>query len=614
MRTRRILKATGLFVALMFNMGPSCGPPPGDQDTDGIPDPYDNCPAVSNADQFDTDGDKVGDACDNCPSTPNADQADSDGDGIGDACDSAPMVDADGDGVADASDNCPNIPNADQADSDGDGIGDACDSAPVVDADGDGVADASDNCPNTPNADQADSDGDGVGDACDTAPVVDADGDGVADASDNCPNTPNADQADSDGDGIGDACESPSVACTGPPCSLPPATDTPSPGVVAHWSHMAAEGYVNDVAISGDGRRIVVSESQGTLYLFDRSSGTPLWAYSLDWGSFNDVDISRDGLAVAAVSGDAKVYYFECDSSTPAWIFDSQGSTDAVRDVAISDDGCYIAAIDWTHVYLLGRESNVPLRTFDVTFDASYPWLETLEISGDGSRIAAGTPISFEEGAQLFVFDHEQQLWTHDTVYEEIGSNWRAMSIGMSYDGSRIACSGADRRLYFFDGGSTPAWSFDPTGYEDYSHVTSLAISDDGQELAATARLDYCLYFGDTSSNTPTWIFDGEYRPANDDWLSMGPCQPWNTSLCGYGITDDIRGISLSADGEYVVVGSRGGAAVFGLRRASNQPFWMSVMDDTVGLTGPVRISADGVWVVGDRGGDPYGAYVWEIR
>ncbi len=34
-----------------------------DQDGDGVPDAYDNCPATSNADQADTDGDGVGDAC-----------------------------------------------------------------------------------------------------------------------------------------------------------------------------------------------------------------------------------------------------------------------------------------------------------------------------------------------------------------------------------------------------------------------------------------------------------------------------------------------------------------------------------------------------------------------
>jgi hypothetical protein len=80
-------------------------------------------PTTTGAPPADTDGDGVPDTFDNCASVPNADQADADGDGIGDACD----PDRDGDGVADLIDNCPTVGNADQADADGDGIGNACD-------------------------------------------------------------------------------------------------------------------------------------------------------------------------------------------------------------------------------------------------------------------------------------------------------------------------------------------------------------------------------------------------------------------------------------------------------------------------------------------------------
>ena len=104
-----------------------------DADGDGIVDPLDNCPGVSNPTQADADADGRGDACDNCLNISNPNQADRDGDGIGDVCDNC--TDTDGDGYGNPGfaantcpvDNCPNASNPSQVDSDLDGVGDACD-------------------------------------------------------------------------------------------------------------------------------------------------------------------------------------------------------------------------------------------------------------------------------------------------------------------------------------------------------------------------------------------------------------------------------------------------------------------------------------------------------
>ena len=77
--------------------------PPADDDGDGRPNAFDNCPTVANANQANGDGDTFGDACDNCPTISNTNQSDLDGDGLGDACD----PDRDGDGVVNGSDCAP---------------------------------------------------------------------------------------------------------------------------------------------------------------------------------------------------------------------------------------------------------------------------------------------------------------------------------------------------------------------------------------------------------------------------------------------------------------------------------------------------------------------------
>jgi hypothetical protein len=58
-----------------------------DDDADGVFEPWDNCPDVSNPLQGDEDLDGLGDLCDNCAEVYNPEQYDFNGDGEGDLCD-----------------------------------------------------------------------------------------------------------------------------------------------------------------------------------------------------------------------------------------------------------------------------------------------------------------------------------------------------------------------------------------------------------------------------------------------------------------------------------------------------------------------------------------------
>ncbi|MBI4707275.1 MAG: peptidoglycan DD-metalloendopeptidase family protein [Candidatus Omnitrophica bacterium] len=112
-----------------------CGISDTDTDSDGISDCNDNCPNVSNPDQFDIDGDEVGDACDACTDididgycAETTDCNDNDAainpaateipnNNIDENCDGVVLMDADLDGVPDSVDNCRLVANSDQRDS-----------------------------------------------------------------------------------------------------------------------------------------------------------------------------------------------------------------------------------------------------------------------------------------------------------------------------------------------------------------------------------------------------------------------------------------------------------------------------------------------------------------
>lgn len=202
----------------------------GDQDSDGIADDKDRCPALAeDKDGFedddgcpddDNDGDRIPDDKDKCPNQPETINGLADDDGCPDE-----VADRDKDGIPDSEDKCPDAggknvinrpgPNYGCPDSDQDGIPDKDDKCPdqVEDTDGfedtdgcpdpdndkDGIPDEADECIDQPEVVNGFKDEDGCPDE-----LPDRDKDGIPDDKDKCPDKPENYNGFEDEDGCPD--------------------------------------------------------------------------------------------------------------------------------------------------------------------------------------------------------------------------------------------------------------------------------------------------------------------------------------------------------------------------------------------------------------------------
>jgi WD40 repeat protein len=87
------------------------------------------------------------------------------------------------------------------------------------------------------------------------------------------------------------------------------------------------------VSISSDGSYIAAGSGEGKVYLFSRSSSTPLWSYQTG-SSFYSVSISSDGNYIAAGSCDGEVYLFP--KNHPPALFSGSVSPSAGTSLSVS--------------------------------------------------------------------------------------------------------------------------------------------------------------------------------------------------------------------------------------------------------------------------------------
>jgi hypothetical protein len=271
------------------------------------------------------------------------------------------------------------------------------------------------------------------------------------------------------------------------------------------WSYKTS-GSLDVASISEDGSYYAFAVGN-TLYAFSRTSNIPLWSFLNvpGWnnqGAIYSLAFSSDGRFL--VAGTWKGYYgtcsyvylFDITSGTPLWnaiITQANGSPDDYACVDISSDGQYIVAGSTRNnkVYLFSQVSSTPLYSYDTGAAVN-----AVSVSADGNNFVAGSNKLYYFGKDVIV-----PLWSRD-----IGGTIGSVSIS---DDSMCIVATKGNYVHLIKNDNTEQWSYNAT-----TAVNQALISADGNHIIARSG-NYAHLFSritdgnlTTSAHDPIWSYD----------------------------------------------------------------------------------------------------------
>jgi WD40 repeat protein len=222
-------------------------------------------------------------------------------------------------------------------------------------------------------------------------------------------------------------------------------------------------GPVTSIAWSPNGRCLASSTSDGSVQIWDASTGRQLNSLSGHHNSAFSLSWSSDGLRLASGSDDQTVKVWEASSGR---LLHSLGDQDRVRSVSWSPDGTRIASASSASVKVWEASSGALLNSFGHrTRVRSVSW------SPDGARIVTASSDSVK-------------VWeaSSGTVLNSLsGHAGSVLAVGWSPDGTRIASSSSDQTVKVWEVSSGRL--LNSLGHD--RSVNSVSWSPDSMRLAS---------------------------------------------------------------------------------------------------------------------------------
>ena len=286
------------------------------------------------------------------------------------------------------------------------------------------------------------------------------------------------------------------------------------------------------LAISDDGNYVVACGTGPGVFYYagaKAKSGSDIpytWDYGFALGvNVEAVDISSDGDYVVAGTvydagiSRARVAYWKNARTLNAWQIPAWMSTDPfadVVDVAVSDDGNYVASADvGSTVYYWANAKYRSVSETTCTWHSNHIPFNAIDMSSDGDSVIAGAVdgVYFWSGARTLTGKPEAESWKYPTP----AYVW---DVAINDAGDYMAASDGARYVYFFDNKGGLKWQYGPLINTPFV----LSISSDGGTLAIGTGMFVSRYLVSTGFKTlPPRAVGGFLLPA--DKLAL--LSPW---------------------------------------------------------------------------------------